>query len=113
MSKVSTPFGRIPESLLSKVCLAAGIRVKNGTWFFIPEKLEFDKETINESGKTVIKTVKVTIPIRAYNFEVHLLETGSLEEAIKRTDTRYLPEDRGFSSYSMLLRHLKERRKTI
>lgn len=96
--KVTTPFGTFEKKYIPDLCKKAGIKIENDDWVFISKKLPLEKE---KNGKMV--TEDTWLPVRAYNFEIHLLEQKNVEKALLKTTDEYLPAKRGFSSYATLM----------
>lgn len=104
-----TPFGPISDHLIPLMIRTCGVhRNPDGLWVFESEPVTFEKESTNGKGQVEIKTINMDLCVRAYNFELNLLEFGSdtddkVEKAIKATTNDYMPSKRGYTSYSAMI----------
>lgn len=106
--KTTTPFGTFADALIPELCRKTGIKIVNDDWTFISEKVPVEKE---KNGKIINE--QIYIPVRAYNFEIHLLEQKNVEKALAKTTDEYLPAKRGFSSYATLMADVSQKQGKI
>lgn len=104
-----TPFGPISDHLIPLMTRTCGVhRNADGLWTFETEPVTFEKESTNAKGQVEIKTINMNLCVRAYNFELNLLEFGcdtdeKVEKAIRATTNEYMPSKRGYTSYSAMI----------
>lgn len=108
MDSINTPLGQIPKHLFNEFLKKTRMKFVDGQYVYTTELVYFDKEVEDKNGKKSIKEMKLWIPVRAYNFEYHLRKTGSVEEALSLTDSRYLPEEEGYKGYSDMLDEVRK-----
>ena len=99
-----TPFGPVETSLLQQVCKAAGIWYdqRQNNWVFRKYKVSTEKEIEDSRGNAKLVQKELSIPVRAYNFELNLLKTGDVKQAIKLTNCEYMPAQYDYSSYKKM-----------
>lgn len=102
--KITTPFGTFPDAIIPELCRKAGLKIVDEEWVFIAKKVPVERE---RAGK--VTNEEVWIPVRAYNFEVHLLEQKDVSKALAKTTDDYLPAQRDVSSYSILLKEITDK----
>jgi len=84
------PFNTNPEGGVIESS-AGGVTKEGNTWFFIPSQTVPENEnvqfTYRVNNQTVVHTVKVFNPIADFNFEVEMLDDGSVEVSFSNNST--------------------------
>lgn len=109
--KVLTPYGWItPEqarALIEKQVIMWDS--ENGGWVYLKTLVKITKDKRNARGQIEEEVLELSLPIRAYNFEFYLKKLGSIDEALAKVSSDYLPALYEVENYTRLMESVKDK----
>lgn len=109
--KVQTPFGWFSVNHAKMLTEKQVIKWDSlsGGWTYQRTLIKITKDKRNARGQLEEEVLEVTLPIRAYNFEFYLKKLGSIDEALAKVTSDYLPALYDVKNYARLMESVKDK----